>query len=623
MQAPLRDPVCGMTVDPAAGKPTHVHAGHTYHFCSERCRARFSADPDTCLSPAEPPTPEPTPEGVVYTCPMHPEVERPGPGDCPICGMALEPRDLPADGPNPELADLRRRFVVGAVLTLPLVAIAMGPMLGLAFHSRWLELALATPVVLWCGWPFLVRGARSFATLRLNMWSLIATGVLAAYGFSVAAVLAPGRFPTGFRDAHTGAVAVYFEPAAVIIVLVLLGQILELRARERTGSAIRALLDLAPQTARRLGADGRETDIALGDVRVGDRLRVRPGERVPVDGAILEGRSSLDESLLTGEPLPVEKSAGDAVTGATLNGAGSLVIEARRVGADTTLARIVAMVTGAQRSRAPVAGARRQRRRLVRPRRARRRGGGVRGMGGLRAAAGSRLRADRRDLGPDHRLPLRARPRHADVDHDRHRPRGPCRGAGSRRGRARDARPRRYPRPRQDRHDDRRQAGTRSGRCPPRAIRRTRSWRSPPASNAARSTRSPVPSSPRRRPAGSRSASPATSSPSSAAGVTGRVGDREVALGNAALLSGLGIAADDDPDSDARRDRGETVMFVVGGRPARRPARRRRSGEAERRRGGRGAARAGTAPRHGDRRRRAHRPRRRRRRSASTRCAPG
>ena len=302
------------------------------------------------------------PEGTIYTCPMHPQIEQIGPGTCPICGMALEPKGIPAgdEGPNPELVDFRRRFKVGVALTVPLVILAMGPMVGLpvdawlgARAARWLELILATPVVLWCGWPFLERGWRSFRTMNLNMFSLIAMGVTAAYLFSLVAVLAPGIFPAGFRD-HSGQVGVYFEAAAVIIVLVLLGQILELGARERTGSAIRALMGLAPKTARILRDDGREDEIALEDVAVGDRLRVRPGEKVPVDGAVVEGRSSVDESMLTGEPLAVEKAVGDPVTGATINGTGSLVIEAQRVGKDTTLSQIVEMVANAQRSRAPI-----------------------------------------------------------------------------------------------------------------------------------------------------------------------------------------------------------------------------------------------------------------------------
>jgi Cu+-exporting ATPase len=293
---------------------------------------------------------------------MHPEIRQTSPGDCPICGMALEPEAAPAqeEAPNPELVDFRRRFAAGAVLTVPLLLLTMGPYIGLPvrdwFGERlalWIELLLGTPVILWSGWPFLVRGAKSFRTLNLNMFSLIGMGVAAAWGFSVVAVLVPQIFPEGFRDAE-GNVGVYFEAGAVIVVLVLLGQILELRARERTGAAIRALIDLAPKTARVIRPDGREEEMPLEEVQLGDRLRVRPGEKIPVDGEVVEGRSSVDESMLTGEPVPVEKTVGDAVTGATMNGTGSLVIEARRVGADTMLAQIVEMVAAAQRSRAPI-----------------------------------------------------------------------------------------------------------------------------------------------------------------------------------------------------------------------------------------------------------------------------
>ena len=398
--AVVRDPVCGMTVDPAAGKPVHEHAGRTFHFCSNGCAAKFAADPGAYLTAKDPvcgmsvdrasarhtakhegqrhyfcsarcqqkfeadptaflgeaPPPPAVPPGTIWTCPMHPEIEQDHPGDCPICGMALEPAGLPVDGPNPELVDFRRRFRVAVAFSVPLVVIAMGPMLGLPIAlgaaGRWLELVLATPVVLWCGWPFLVRGARSFRTGNLNMFSLIAVGVAAAYTFSVAAVVAPGIFPHGFRG-HGGEIGLYFEAASVIVTLVLLGQLLELTAREKTGSAIRALMDLAPKTARRITGAG-EAEVPLEEVRVGDRLRVRPGERVPVDGTVVTGRSAVDESLLTGEPVPVEKVAGDAVTGATINGSGTLVIEAARVGRDTVLARIVEMVAAAQRSRAPI-----------------------------------------------------------------------------------------------------------------------------------------------------------------------------------------------------------------------------------------------------------------------------
>ncbi len=302
------------------------------------------------------------PAGTAYTCPMHPEIEQIGPGDCPICGMALEPMSPSAGdtGPNPELVDFTRRFWVGAALSVPLLVLAMGPMLGLPVRdwlgeqsALWTEMVLASPVVLWCGWPFLVRGAKSFRSMNLNMFSLIAVGVTAAYLFSIVAVLAPGIFPDAFRD-HQGHVGVYFEAAAVIVVLVLLGQMLELRARDRTGAAIRALMDLAPKTARIVKQDGSEEEVPLEDVQLGDRLRVRPGEKIPVDGSVVEGYSAVDESMLTGEPLPVEKEKGERVTGATLNGTGSLVIEATRIGKDTMLAQIVEMVAAAQRSRAPI-----------------------------------------------------------------------------------------------------------------------------------------------------------------------------------------------------------------------------------------------------------------------------
>ena len=354
------DPVCGMSVDRATARHLSSHAGEKFYFCSERCKGKFDAAPETWLKGK--PTPEPMPAGTVYTCPMHPEIEQVGPGDCPICGMALEPKGVPTgeEGPNPELVDFTRRFWIGAALTIPVVLLAMGGYVGFPIRTwvgerlaHWLELVLATPVILWAGWPFLVRGWRSFRTLNLNMFSLIAMGIFAAWAFSTVAVIAPGLFPSGFRDAQ-GNVGIYFEAGAVIVVLVLLGQILELRARERTGSAIRALLDLAAKSARVLREDGTEEEVPLEEVQIGDRLRVRPGEKVPVDGEVVEGRSSVDESMLTGEPVPVEKVAGDPVTGATINGTGSLVIEARRVGSDTMLAQIVEMVATAQRSRAPI-----------------------------------------------------------------------------------------------------------------------------------------------------------------------------------------------------------------------------------------------------------------------------
>ncbi|MEQ9121957.1 MAG: HAD-IC family P-type ATPase, partial [Alphaproteobacteria bacterium] len=353
------DPVCGMTVDRKTAKHMAKHEGQRFYFCSGRCEEKFTASPEDYLGDRPPQAP--APEGAVYTCPMHPEIVEDHPGDCPICGMALEPSVPTADaGPNPEYVDFRRRFIVGAALTVPLATISMGPMLGLPVAdwighdvARWAELLLATPVVLWCGLPFLIRGAKSFRTWNLNMFSLIGVGVAAAYGFSIVATLAPGLFPPGFKD-PTGHVHVYFEASAVIVVLVLLGQLLELGARDRTGAAIRALLDLAAKTATVVRRNGREEEIPLEEVAVGDRIRVRPGAKVPVDGRVVEGRSAVDESMLTGEPVPVEKTEGDHVTGATLNGKGALVIEAERVGRDTMLAQIVEMVAAAQRSRAPI-----------------------------------------------------------------------------------------------------------------------------------------------------------------------------------------------------------------------------------------------------------------------------
>ncbi|MGF1592551.1 MAG: heavy metal translocating P-type ATPase [Kiloniellaceae bacterium] len=402
----VRDPVCAMTVDPGAGKPTHAHDGRVFHFCNPGCRDKFAAAPEDYVSAEDPvcgmtvdrasarhvarhegrrfyfcsagcqakfeaapgkyldgrPAPEPMPAGTRYTCPMHPEIVQDGPGDCPLCGMALEPMGIPTgeEGPNPELVDFTRRFRIGAALTLPVFLLAMAPHVGLPLRgwigegaAAWTELVLATPVVLWAGLPFFHRGWKSLVNRSLNMFTLIAMGVGAAYAFSVVATVAPQIFPAGFRDPQ-GHVGVYYEAAAAIVVLVLLGQLLELRARERTGGAIRALLDLAAKTARVIRADGREEEIPLEDVKVGDRLRVRPGDKVPVDGTVVEGRSPVDESMLSGEPLPVEKTAGDKVTGATLNGSGTLVVEAARIGSDTVLAQIVEMVAQAQRSRAPI-----------------------------------------------------------------------------------------------------------------------------------------------------------------------------------------------------------------------------------------------------------------------------
>jgi len=356
------DPVCGMTVDPAMDKPSHVHDGTIFHFCSQGCHDKFAADPMHYLSGAHRNVAEDAPTGTMFTCPMDPEIIQEGPGTCPICGMALEPMGVPAgdEGPNPELIDFTRRFRIGATLTLPLLVISMGPMIGLPVRdwlgdgtATWLKLVLAAPVILWAGWPFFVRGGRSIVSGHLNMFTLIAMGVGAAFGFSVVATLAPEVFPAGFRQPD-GTVGVYYEAGAVIVVLVLLGQMLELRARERTGSAIRALLDLAAKTAIVIRPDGSEAEIALEDVALGDRIRIRPGDKIPVDGVVVEGRSAVDEAMISGEPVPVEKTVGDSLTGATLNGTGSLVMEARRVGGDTVLSQIVEMVAQAQRSRAPI-----------------------------------------------------------------------------------------------------------------------------------------------------------------------------------------------------------------------------------------------------------------------------
>jgi Cu+-exporting ATPase len=355
--APAIDPVCGMSVDPATSKHRAEHAGESFHFCSAGCRTKFVADPARYLDPAEP---EPMPEGTVYTCPMHPEVRQVGPGSCPICGMALEPAEITAEAPpNHELADMTRRLVIGAALAVPVVVLEMGGHLaGLdrligGQVSAWLQLLLATPVVLWAGWPFFQRGWASLVSRRLNMFTLIAIGTGAAWLYSIAATVAPGAFPPGLR-AHDGSVAVYFEAAAVITVLVLVGQVLELRAREQTGGAIRALLNLAPKTARRLVEGGDDEEIPLARVHPGDRLRVRPGEAVPVDGVVLEGGGAIDESMVTGEAMPVTRRPGDRVIGGTLNGTGALVMRAEKVGSETMLARIVAMVADAQRSRAPI-----------------------------------------------------------------------------------------------------------------------------------------------------------------------------------------------------------------------------------------------------------------------------
>jgi Cu+-exporting ATPase len=358
----VKDPVCNMDVDPAATPHHHDHGGRTYHFCGQGCLTKFSGDPEHYLSGAHRRAAENAPADAEYTCPMHPEIVQVGPGSCPICGMALEPMMVTAEAaPNHELIDFTRRFWVGLVFALPLLIMAMGDMLpGLSFHGilpgasfGWTQLVLAAPVVLWCGWPFFQRGWASILTMNPNMFTLIAIGTGAAFIYSSVAVIAPGVFPERFRDG-AGRVEIYFEAAGVIIVLVLLGQMLELRARERTGGALRALLDLAPKTAWRLRADGGDEEITLDQVIAGDRLRVRPGDAVPVDGEVLEGHSVLDESMVTGESIPVEKSAGDTVIGGTLNGTGGFVMRAERVGAETMLSQIVQLVAQAQRSRAPI-----------------------------------------------------------------------------------------------------------------------------------------------------------------------------------------------------------------------------------------------------------------------------
>ena len=357
------DPVCGMTVNPETSRHRFDDGGETFHFCSAGCRTKFAADPEKYLDTSkakDEAANAAVPEGTIYTCPMHPEIRQVGPGTCPICGMALEPDVVSLDdAPNPELADMTRRFWIGAVLAVPPVVLEMGGHLGGGHGlieptlSNWIQLVFATPVVLWAGWPFFVRGWQSLLTRNLNMFTLIAMGTGVAYLFSLIATIFPQAFPEAFRG-HDGASAVYFEAAAVITVLVLLGQVLELRAREATSGAIKALLQLAPKTARRVGEDGADHEVEIESLRAGDRLRVRPGEKVPVDGVILEGSSALDESLVTGESLPVTKEADGRVIAGTLNQSGSFVMRADKVGRDTLLAQIVQMVADAQRSRAPI-----------------------------------------------------------------------------------------------------------------------------------------------------------------------------------------------------------------------------------------------------------------------------
>ena len=357
--AAVTDPVCGMTVDPHKAKHGSDYEGRPYYFCSAGCKVKFESDPKRYLEPKASAA-APVPEGTIYTCPMHPEIRQVGPGSCPICGMALEP-ELPSatEEPNPELADMSRRFWIGLTLTAPVFVMEMGGHLFGLGHGidpqtlNFVQLALATPVVLWCGWPFFQRGWQSLLTRNLNMFTLIAMGTGVAWVYSVIATLAPGAFPAAFRTSG-GAVPVYFEAAAVITVLVLLGQVLELRAHAQTSGAIRALLNLAPKQARRIEADGAERDVPLEMVAAGDRLRVRPGKSVPVDGEVLEGRSTVDESMVTGESMPVSKGPGAKVVGGTMNESGSFIMRTEKVGRETMLAKIVQMVAKAQRSRAPI-----------------------------------------------------------------------------------------------------------------------------------------------------------------------------------------------------------------------------------------------------------------------------
>ena len=347
-----------MTVDPHTAKHRADHRGHTYYFCSAGCRSKFVNDPQKYLGERQP---EPVIEGAIYTCPMHPQIRQVGPGSCPICGMALEPELAGSDtGPNPELVDMTRRFWIGLALAVPVFVLEMGAHIAGAHNwvdptlSNYVQFAFATPVVLWAGWPFFVRGWQSLVTRNLNMFTLIAMGTGVAYAYSLVATFVPGIFPQVFRGAHGGAPSTYFEAASVITVLVLMGQVLELRAREATSGAIRALLDLAPKTARRVKDDGSDEEVSLDQIHAGDRLRVRPGDKVPVDGIVLEGRSAIDESMITGESMPVTREKDSPVIGGTLNKSGSFIMRADKIGRDTLLAQIVQMVATAQRSRAPI-----------------------------------------------------------------------------------------------------------------------------------------------------------------------------------------------------------------------------------------------------------------------------
>ena len=493
MSSKVTDPVCGMQVDPATSKGSFEYKGTTHHFCGLRCLKKFKNDPEGILArgvpkrepaknivPAsaapgaplytcpmhpeirqdragscpkcgmalEPLAPMQPATKTEYVCPMHPQIVRSEPGNCPICGMTLEPRVVStSDAVSPELADMTHRFWVSVALALPLILIEMSDMIPGNPIARvipgpdrtWIELALATPVVLWAGAPLFERGWQSIVNRSLNMFTLIAMGIGVAYGYSLFAALFPNLFPDSFRTAD-GSVPVYFEAAAAITALVLLGQVLELRARNNTSSAIKALLGLAPKTARVLRPDGREEDISLDRVVPGDRMRVRPGEKVPVDGVVVEGRSLVDESMVTGEPIAVEKKSGDRVIGATINGTGGFVMRAERVGSDTLLAQIVRMVSEAQRSRAPIQRLADLVASYFVP--------AVIFAAAItfvvwamcRSATADGVCARQRGRGSDHRVPLRARPRDSDGDHGRHRPwRDRWRAHQERRG-ARDSR---------------------------------------------------------------------------------------------------------------------------------------------------------------------------------------
>ena len=411
-----RDPVCGMAVDPATAKHTAEHAGAAFYFCSSKCREKFVAEPARYLKPETGrPPPKPAPAGTIYTCPMHPQIRQVGPGTCPICGMTLEPETVTADdGPSAELIDMTRRFWIGLALAVPVMALEMGGHLTnlhmwlAAETSNWIQLVLATPVVLWAGWPFFERAWASLVSRNLNMFTLIAMGTGVAWTYSVVATVAPGLFPPAFRGMD-GAVAIYFEAAAAITVLVLLGQVLELRAREQTGGAIRALLDLAPKTARRVRADDADEEIGLEAVAVGDRLRVRPGEKVPVDGELIEGRSSVDESMVTGESMPVLKAAG-AKADRRHDERNRKLRHARRQGRPRHDAG-ANRADGRRSAKEPRAdpAPRRSGVRLVRASGDRDCAPRLRGLGDLGAGAALRLRPGGGGLGADHRLSLRAR----------------------------------------------------------------------------------------------------------------------------------------------------------------------------------------------------------------------